>query len=371
MGARLKRIAKRLAAMAIGLLIALVFAEIVLSLFWTPPSRELGTELADTGLFTRDAQCGWLMNPSVEVEHYTHWGDTVWIRTNSHGYRDIERQKEGATKPRIAVLGDSFPFGFGVEMEDAFPTDLQELLPDAEVLNFGETGHHTAMTHALLRERVLAWKPKVVLLVFCMNDIVEQTIPDGRSRRVPAKREGFKAWLSDNITLYEFTRTAALSSKAVGRFLVNIGLRDRLPGFEAMDTNIRPMLREPPEEMETAWQQTLAELRAMHATCEQAGATLVVATIPTKEAVLPEALNVSLQYIDFDPEDFEVRKGFARMKEFCDAGSIAFVDPFETFVAEAEKGTELYLPTDMHFNATGHRLFAEHVVEAVRTALQD
>jgi lysophospholipase L1-like esterase len=371
MSARLKRIARRLVAMVIGLVVAVLLAEIVLSFVWTAPSRELGTELADAGLFRRDTACGWLMEPSVAVEHNTHWGDTVWIRTNSHGYRDSERSKDGATKPRVAVLGDSFPFGFGVEVEDAFPQRLQELLPDAEVLNFGETGHHTAMTHALLRDHVLAWQPKVVLLAFCMNDVVEQVIPESRSRRRPAKREGLKAWLSDNSALYGILRAAVLNSKPMARFMVSIGLRDGLHGFEAMDPNIRPFLRRPPAQMKTAWEQTLAELRAMHATCENAGVTLVVAAIPTKESVLPGALDVSLQYIDFEPADFDLAKGFERLQEFCIAASIGFANPRRAFLDAIQAEQELYLTDDMHFNPAGHRLFAEQVVGAVNAALRE
>lgn len=99
------------------------------------------------------------------------------IRINSHGYRDVERSLE---KPagtwRIAVLGDSVAFGWGVSQEQVFTRVMEERLnqrPDGrtyEVLNFGVPAYNTAQEVIDFAARGLAYDPDVVLLIVVNND---------------------------------------------------------------------------------------------------------------------------------------------------------------------------------------------------------
>ncbi len=109
----------------------------------------------------------------------------VQIRINSHGYRDRERTLE---KPagtwRIAVLGDSVTFGWGVHLEDTFTQKMEQRLnqrPDGqqyEVLNFGVPAYNTAQEVADFAARGLAYDPDVVLLVFVDNDFSTSNFVD-------------------------------------------------------------------------------------------------------------------------------------------------------------------------------------------------
>jgi len=100
------------------------------------------------------------------------------LRTNSHGMRGPEVPLE---KPagvyRIAMLGDSFPFGWQVEQEQAFPQLLEDILNKKangtkriEVLNFAVPGYSPYQEVEDFRERALAFEPDLVLVYFVDND---------------------------------------------------------------------------------------------------------------------------------------------------------------------------------------------------------
>jgi lysophospholipase L1-like esterase len=103
----------------------------------------------------------------------------VSMRTNSLGMRDGEPLP--ADTPhlvRIAAIGDSFTFGYGVNQGEDFPAQLEQLLNSHEsaggrrfdVLNFGVGGYSTVDEEAVLREKALPLKPDLVVLAYCLND---------------------------------------------------------------------------------------------------------------------------------------------------------------------------------------------------------
>jgi lysophospholipase L1-like esterase len=100
-------------------------------------------------------------------------------RINADGMRD--RDRELAKAPgvfRIACLGDSITYGFGVGRAAAYPARLERRFARSprgadvavEVLNFGVTGYNIEQTLQNLRVRALAYQPDVVITQYALND---------------------------------------------------------------------------------------------------------------------------------------------------------------------------------------------------------
>jgi len=102
--------------------------------------------------------------------------NVIWYRTNNAGYRgrDFSLEKQPGTM-RIAFLGDSFGFGSGVKDDDVVTARLEARLNQQsacpiEVYNFSVENYDTADEAALLEQKVLKYRPDLIILWYFLND---------------------------------------------------------------------------------------------------------------------------------------------------------------------------------------------------------
>jgi hypothetical protein len=91
--------------------------------------------------------------------------------TDEHGFRNRSPWPERAD---IVVLGDSMAFGYGVEDDQAWPTLLEENLPDSRVINLGLIGAAPQQYFRIYKTFGQALQPSLVL--FCLfpgNDVTD------------------------------------------------------------------------------------------------------------------------------------------------------------------------------------------------------
>lgn len=115
--------------------------------------------------------------PRMDVIFDTRTGSASPVRTNSAGFRSGEYPVEkDRTTLRLAGIGDSLMFGWGVEQEAPYLAVLERLLnrPSSgarwEVMNSAVPGYNAAMAVETLKTKLLAYRPDVVVYGFCPND---------------------------------------------------------------------------------------------------------------------------------------------------------------------------------------------------------
>lgn len=91
---------------------------------------------------------------------------SVEIHTNSSGFRGTREYAKDKPQGviRIAALGDSFVFGFGVGDSDAFPALLESSNQSREVMNLGIPGYGMDQIFLSYREVARNYRPNIVLI---------------------------------------------------------------------------------------------------------------------------------------------------------------------------------------------------------------
>ncbi len=140
------------------------------------------------------------------------------IRTNSSGFRmDFDAGRNRAGRLRIACLGDSHTFGWGLDAGKSWPSVLRGLLsadrPDAEVevLNLGQPGFSSAQGILLLREMLETCEVDVAVFGFGFNDNLKAMESDSTLMARRKSAAGAVAWAAGRL------RTAKLLACAFGK----------------------------------------------------------------------------------------------------------------------------------------------------------
>jgi len=168
-----RRMLSGLVMVLFGTAVALLVFEIIVRIFFEEPI--MPRFVMDPGYGVRAQQ------PNIVTRHYMPGEYEITISTNSggmRGKRDYSLKKpEGVY--RIALLGDSFIYGHGVNDPEVVSAVLEGRLNSQagaagtryEVLNFGVSGFGQAEELITYRENVRKYNPDAVVVFYFDNDI--------------------------------------------------------------------------------------------------------------------------------------------------------------------------------------------------------
>lgn len=133
-------------------------------------------------------------------------GHSFLVTTNGDGLRTSLTRGPG-NKPRIALMGDSTVFGWGVDDGSTLADGIQQHLPESEVLNAGQPGYSTTMMAWLFGEVIAAYQPTWTLVFVPMHDsnlvlVSDQEVLFGGASWVDRSR----VWLARESRLYGVLR---------------------------------------------------------------------------------------------------------------------------------------------------------------------
>lgn len=337
-------------------------------------------------VWEHDARLGWwhrpgargrLIEPELDVE----------VAINSHGLRgpEVALEKPAGTR-RIALFGDSFAEGWGVEEEATLRAQLDGLRrprgQPVEVLNFGVAGYGTDQALLAWTERGAAFRPDVVVLLFYTNDLWDngnQRGIGGRGLLVP--KPFFRAPPGGGLVLggVPVPRVPGWDSPRVGSAEWRAGLwpavQQRSHVLSLVGQALAPIYTAPRDpryfaglygapdpRSRAAWELTGRILAAFAEAVERSGARFLVVYVPANVEVEPETWRRAREQNGL-PADLDLERPSRELARLAREAEFAWVDLLPAFRA-APNPEPLYL-REGHWNAGGHALAARELDRAI------
>ncbi len=339
--------------------------------------------------------------PNVSVDH-----ETVEFRytttTNSYGFRggEVSRLHDGVF--RIVAIGDSFTYGWGVELEDSWPKVLERNLRTAgfaaEVLNLGAPGTTTDVYAEIAERAIPQLLPDLVIVAVLQTDDLYQlsSLPGpramGMARRVvstlmphlslwaagartltvsdPPQQargrddsKGAAREVVAGFTLTERQRYDALDDELKRLFLAG----EINPSVMAIDIRDPAYYRFPRDDMRARLPEIIATMAGHLARIAEASrlgrAKMIVVPMPIGSYIDPRAWSADKRFgLEMSPDLLTAMEPDLQIQRACQGAGVEFVS-----VTARMRTKRPDLPADFaldgHPNAIGHRNFAEELQE--------
>ncbi|MCH8097345.1 MAG: SGNH/GDSL hydrolase family protein [Proteobacteria bacterium] len=134
--------------------------------------------------FIADQNTGWRMRPNIEFV-WKIAGERDIYRSNDQGFRSEMNVSRFENRKVIALIGDSFAFGTGVEFEETFGELLGDSLgDDVTVYNLAMPGFGLDQMWMSVRHQALPLEPALIIFAFIDADL-------DRSQSAYRMAEGF------------------------------------------------------------------------------------------------------------------------------------------------------------------------------------
>jgi len=327
------------------------------------------------GLFKGDAELGYKLTPDFKAE--SDLGEFCYgIKINSNGLRDNDYLDNQEAATVILGLGDSFTFGTGVDFQDSYLYQLEELLQDKEknfkVINAGVPGYGTKQEIEFLKKCGEYYSPDIILVGFTIsNDPYDNlynpedfTVKDGFLIETKSQEERLrtpkfyylKSFLRRHSYLYSFVTNRLKGTKALRAFFRKSNVAVNVFPIELQFYNkaFSPTV----EECYRATYQALDELKDH---CELIGTRPLIIGIPTQTQINPRIWKKVQHIYGLEASNYDLDLPNKVIAEICKEAGVEYFDLLPALRSVAQNGQQPYFEIDGHWNQLGHRLAAESI----------
>jgi hypothetical protein len=286
-------------------------------------------------LMTFDPALGWKPRPNLDAHYLAARDDVFHVVTDGEGWPGTRSLEESA----IAVIGDSFAFGYGVDAGRSY-AELKEGLP---IKSLGAPGY--SMVHAVLMIEQLGRRlsGKLVVWFVCLeNDLEDNLGPALWHYRSPFAKRTINGW---EIADHHITSVPWQCSEW-GR------------------TRLLPYLCVPGPIPDRAYAAAEYLVGRAAAACHKAGAHLVLLTVPDPTQLTP-AGRAALAVRSGRPELFDENLPDRRLGESCQRFGVTLVAGKDHLSYREYKRIE-----GLHWNERGHRRVSDvlaHLYESFKS----
>lgn len=311
----------------------------------------------------------------------------ITIQTNEDGLRtDYSRRQFLKAGFRVAVLGDSYVFGFLVNLNESVPMLLEGALRaeraalDVRVLNAGMISYSPLLERQLFADVVCNYRPHVTIMSLNVTDIGDD-YKYGRENRSTGDdlhfpypdeylRPAERPWEgSPSLQLLRASRLAEPMERLLGRppaAPAAPGRRYDYYRFElaiggVVETNHFFPIRHPLDAVRPYYDQTLAHIRRVRDDCRAAGSEFLLVLMPYNlhfnNAESPKDIGrIGRHYNGEEPHRYTF------FEYFEPAARQASIDVLNLLPAFQESEEfPLCFEHDSHYNAAGNRLAARTI----------
>lgn len=263
------------------------------------------------------------------------------IVNNRLGFREREIPPKQPGRYRLAVVGDSFTWGQGVEAPERFSSVVEGLLGSSyEVFNFGRPGNNLP-EHLEVLEQAVSISPDFVLLQIYINDFETGSMKRPQPRPLlplQTDRRYRRRFVTYDLLTKQWARVQELA-----------GLVESYPAY--MQRN----LGDPnaPNAIET-----MATLRRFAGAARAAGVKAGIVVFPAYDAMEARGAHYPFGFLH------------ERIKTMCADEMLPCLDLLPVFSQVEDPRTLWVSPFDAHPSAATHRRAAEEIVARFATAWQ-
>lgn len=367
--------------------------------------------------YNRQEPKGIIFTPNSQALYETA-DFTFRASINSLGFRDHEFSQTRSATYRILAIGDSYTYGWGVNLEDSWPkvleADLRRDGLDVEIANLGSPGAGPVKYADVAEKAIPLLKPDLVVIGVLQGDDLEQLEPaqpvapranaSEREKRIALTARGLilriahrlypnLLGLEDELAAKESTnrvtdewkheaesilsrfndadrkhyrelnRTirAAFESGKLNPPLIQMSIKQPNYWIDTFDPN-NPEVQNLVNEM-------ARQVSRIKRVADQYGARVVVASVPMGIYVNNETFEIRREYgFTLTDRMLESDSADSEIKTAAEKAGLPFLTVTRQF--RENKDAHFFFKLDTHLDSEGHHFYADHLAPAVEQELR-